>query len=204
MAGKQGSISILALSGSTRAGGNTDTLLGEAARGAASAGARVKTLYLRNYSLASCIGCEQCRGRGYCVRFDDGMSLIYPEIESSRGLILASPVYNYNITALMKAFIDRLYPYYIFSGDNPRQFSSRLIDQGRLGLVMAAGEQKTVRDMSLALPAMAMPLEALGYALSGRLIFRGLFGKHEAAESKTALKRAYDGGKLLAEQLAAE
>jgi multimeric flavodoxin WrbA len=43
------------------------------------------------------------------------MGLLCPEIEESKALILGSPTYNYNVTDPMKAFIDRLYPYYNFT-----------------------------------------------------------------------------------------
>ncbi len=193
---------ILAISGSPRRGGNTDTLLMEMVRGAKSGGARVTTLYLRHYDINSCVGCEQCRGRGFCVRFEDGMSLFYPEIEKCQGLILGSPVYNYNVSAQVKAFIDRLFPYYIFSNDSPREFSSRLAAQNRRAVVYAVGEQKTVRDMALALPAMALPLEALGYDVAHRLIFRGFLNKNEVAAHQPSLRRAYEAGLALAKLVA--
>ena len=48
----------------------------------------------------------------------DGMSLLYPKIIDARGLVLVSPTHNYNITAIMKAFIDRLYCFYNFDNKN--------------------------------------------------------------------------------------
>jgi multimeric flavodoxin WrbA len=194
-------VKILAVSGSPRRSGNTDTLLEQFVRGAEETGAEVKTMYLRNYSLNSCVGCEQCRGRGFCVRFDDGMSLFYPEIEASRGLILGSPVHNYNVTAHMKAFIDRLFPYYVFTNDNPRQFSSRLNGQGRRALVFGVGEQKSAADMRLVLPAMALPLQALGYEITRKVNFKGFLGRGVVAESEKTLEAAHKMGLTFGESL---
>jgi multimeric flavodoxin WrbA len=192
---------ILAISGSLRPGGNTDTFLEQFVAGARKAGAKVEIFYLRNYNINPCIGCEQCRGKRVCVHFNDGMSLFYPKIEESRGIILGSPVYNYNITPPMKAFIDRLFPYYVFTNDVPRGFSSLLDGQGRKAIVFAVGEQKVASDMSLALPAMALPLQALGYDVCRRMLFRGFYRKDEAGENKNSLRRAFCAGAALGEMV---
>jgi multimeric flavodoxin WrbA len=72
-------------------------------------------IQIKEYSIEPCIGCEGCRKAGTCIKFHDGMGLLCPEIEESKALILGSPTYNYNVTDPMKAFIDRLYPYYNFT-----------------------------------------------------------------------------------------
>jgi len=188
---------ILAVSGSLRSGGNTDTLLEQFTKGASESGAEVQTIFLRNYAVNSCVGCEQCRGRGFCARFDDGMSLIYPEINSSTGLILGSPVYNYNVTSLMKAFIDRLFPYYIFTNEKPRNYSSKLQGEFRQAIVFGVGEQKRSRDSCLVLPAMAMPLEALGYSIMRQMTFHGLLEKDAVQADEKSLHTAYEAGAQL-------
>ena len=140
---------ILGLSGSPRAGGNTDTLLEQFLNGAKETGAEVETLYLRNYRINYCIGCEQCRRDKTCTRFEDGMRLLYPKIEESQGVIIGSPTHNYNITAITKAFIDRLYPYYDFTDGAPRGWASRLAGHNRMSLVFTVGEQKSIHDMAV-------------------------------------------------------
>ncbi|MDG6243521.1 MAG: flavodoxin family protein [Methanolobus sp.] len=121
---------IIGVGGNPRNNGNTDILLDHFLMGAESEGGNTKKVLLRNYSIESCIACEACRKAGTCIRFHDGMELLYPEIEEAKGIILGSPTYNYNITAPMKAFIDRLYPYYDFSDERPGPYSSKLEDQG--------------------------------------------------------------------------
>jgi len=190
-------IKIVGLSGSPRAGGNTDTLLEHFLKGAKEAGAEVEPLHLRNYKINYCIGCEQCRRDKTCTRFDDGMRLIYPKILESKALIIGSPTHNYNITAITKAFIDRLYPYYDFTDGTPRGWSSRLAGQSRKAIVFTVGEQKSIHDMRLALPAMALPLQALGYDIAQQVSFRGFLGKNEISSSKKNLQRAYDAGTKL-------
>ena len=101
---------VIGITGSPRAGGNTDTLLRALLDGATSEGVETEAVSLRDYTIAPCTGCERCRKDLTCTRFYDGMHLLYPKIEAADGLILGSPTYNYNITPEMKAFIDRLYP----------------------------------------------------------------------------------------------
>ena len=105
---------ILAVGASPRASGNSDKLIAAALQGASGL-CSTEAVHLRDYTFSPCVGCEACRKTGACTKFNDGMSLIYPKLEQAQGLILASPVHNYNVTAWMKAFIDRLYPYYVFA-----------------------------------------------------------------------------------------
>ncbi|WFN34523.1 flavodoxin family protein [Methanogenium sp. S4BF] len=137
---------ILGLSGSPRAGGNTDTLLGALLAGAASAGAETDAVHLRDYAIHPCTGCERCRKDLTCTRFMDGMHLLYAKIEAADGLIIGSPTYNYNITPEMKAFIDRLYPYYRFSAERPGPYSSLFQGRDRKALVFSVAEQTTPEE----------------------------------------------------------
>lgn len=132
---------VLGIGGSPRRGGNTDILLEQILRGVVSGGVIASEIQLRDYQLQPCIGCERCRIDKTCTSLQDGMQLLYPGLLEARGIVLVSPVYNYNITAIMKIFIDRLYPFYNFSDERPGPWTSRLAGQGRKALVAAIGEQ---------------------------------------------------------------
>ena len=194
-------VKILGVSGSPRKGGNTDILLDSFLKGAESAGAETKKVLLREYSIESCIGCEACRKAGTCTRFHDGMELLYPEIEAAKGLILGSPTYNYNVTAPMKAFIDRLYPYYNFTDERPGPYSSKLGDQGRKALVFTVCEQEKLEEMGFTLEALGMPLEALGYDVLDKFLATGCFAKGAVSNNEALLEKAFESGKKLAEAL---
>jgi multimeric flavodoxin WrbA len=66
-------------------------------------------LFLRDTNLESCRGCFNCVSRGieFCPLKDD-REMIQNKMEEADGLVLVSPVYVMNVTALMKNFIDRL------------------------------------------------------------------------------------------------
>lgn len=198
---KMNDVKILGVSGSPRKGGNTDILLDNFLKGAESAGAETKKVLLMEYSIESCIGCEACRKAGTCTRFHDGMELLYPEIEEAKGLILGSPTYNYNVTAPMKAFIDRLYPYYNFTDERPGPYSSKLGDQGRKALVFTVCEQVIPEEMGFTLEALGMPLEALGYEVVEKFLAMKCFAKGAVLKNEELLEKAFESGKKLAEAL---
>ncbi len=191
-------VKILGVGGSPRKNGNTDVLLDNFLKGAESVGAETKKILLRNHSIESCIGCEACRKDGTCIKFHDGMELLYPEIEECKALILGSPTYNYNVTSDMKTFIDRLYPYYNFTNDRPRNYSSKLADQGRKAIVFSICEQSDIKEMGFALEAMEMPLEALGYEVVEKILVTGYFDRGAVSSDTVILKKTFEAGKKLA------
>jgi len=97
-------LKVLCISGSPRGGGNTDALLTNLFRGVEETGVEAEKVFLRDYVIQPCIGCERCRKDKICSRLYDGMQLLYPKIIESAGLILGSPTHSYNVTALVKAF----------------------------------------------------------------------------------------------------
>jgi len=127
------------------------------------------------------------------------MQLIYPKIFEAGGLILISPVYNHNMTAWMKAFIDRLYCFYDFSKERPGSWSSRLAGQDRKAVIAFVGEQKTIKEagMNLAMESLRSPVKDLGYDIIAELPVLGVFGKGKVKEYPGILEQAEVlGGKL--------
>lgn len=62
---------------------------------------------LRGKTINFCLHCDYClRKKKGCVHKDD-MQDIYPELESAKLWILGSPVYHGNISAQLKAVLDR-------------------------------------------------------------------------------------------------
>jgi multimeric flavodoxin WrbA len=98
---------VLGVSGSPRAEGNTDLILGEALKAAKLNGAETKLIRLSDFHLEPCNACMACFKTGKCVIVDDGQAL-YEEVTNSDSIILASPSYFQGVTAQMKTFIDRV------------------------------------------------------------------------------------------------
>lgn len=187
---------ILGIGGSPRKGSNSDILLQHILH------TTDETKQLRDLQFQSCIGCEKCRKDKICTGLQDDMSLLYPEIIKAKGLVLVSPTHNYNVTALIKAFIDRLYCFYNFDSKNrPGPWSSQLGNQGRKAIIVGVCEQESKKDMGFTLDGMRLPLEALGYEIIGELAVLGVFARGKVKERKKILSKASDLGTLLAQAI---
>ena len=64
-------VRVLGVVGSPRKGGNTELLVNEVLKAAASAGAKTETMFLPDYDLAPCDGCQACFKTKNCVITDD-------------------------------------------------------------------------------------------------------------------------------------
>lgn len=192
---------VIGIGGSPRKGGNSDLLLKTILTSAADQGMYARSIHLRDYQFQSCIGCEGCRKANACIGLNDGMQLIYPWLLESRGLVLVSPTHHYNVTAWMKAFIDRLYCFYDFENTVPRAWSSRLAGQGRKAVIAAVCEQENATDMGFTLDAMRLPIEALGYEVVDTLTVLRIFHRGKVANDAMAMAGAARLGGALADAL---
>jgi multimeric flavodoxin WrbA len=86
--------------------GNTARLLQEVLAGAAAHGASAETIFLDGHSILPCNGCDACHKIGRCVQEDD-FEAVRGKIVAADALILASPNYIFNVSAQLKAFLDR-------------------------------------------------------------------------------------------------
>lgn len=193
---------VLAVSGSPRKGGNTDIIIKQIISGLNTENITIETTSLRSIDFSGCIGCEKCRKDKICTMLQDGMSVLYPSIIDSKGLILVSPVHNYNITSWMKAFIDRLYCFYEFDNNTrPRKWSSRLANQNRKVVIAAVCEQENIEDLGFAIDAMQRPMEALGFEIVGTLPVFNSFEKGAVKKQEEIMEKAFELGVQLGRQM---
>ena len=97
---------VVAVVGSPRAHGNTSLLVDAAFEELSRRGLRCDKVMLGERRIAPCLGHEDCADLPACPHGDaaaDVLELVY----AADCLILASPVYYENVSAQMKAFIDR-------------------------------------------------------------------------------------------------
>ena len=110
--GEKKMVKILAIQGSPRPKeSNTAILLQEFLKGCRSQGAQTETIYLKEKKIHPCVGCYTCWAKtpGTCI-FKDDMPEFLERVRQSDILVYATPLYNYNMTALLKAFQERLLP----------------------------------------------------------------------------------------------
>ena len=121
---------ITVIFGSPRAQGNTAALLREFL--SEYPDAEIKRFDAYDLALRPCVACGGCDDGADCV-FRDADEL-FAACEDCDILVLASPVYNYDFPAPMKAVLDRAQPWYC------RYFDTREADPDRKGvLLLTAG-----------------------------------------------------------------
>jgi multimeric flavodoxin WrbA len=100
---------VVAFNGSARRDGNTAILLNEVLRQLVDAGVKTELIQLAGKKVAGCRACGQCSKRkdGQCVFTNDGLNEWLALMESADGILLGSPTYFSDVTAEMKALIDR-------------------------------------------------------------------------------------------------
>jgi multimeric flavodoxin WrbA len=104
---------ILALNGSYRGKtGNTQWLLDKIAEGATAAGAEFETVVLAEQRIIRCAGCETCHTAEHYLQCiyenEDDVKAILDRMKAADILVYATPVYVFNLSGLMKTFLERL------------------------------------------------------------------------------------------------
>lgn len=105
----------MAIVGSYRKGGVTESAVEAVLEGARANGAATQMIRLKDRDLNFCTNCRQCtqapgEQRGICPQSDD-LDQILAAVESADAVVLASPVNSYNVTALYRKFLERLLGY---------------------------------------------------------------------------------------------
>lgn len=103
---------VVALVGSYRKGGIIDSLVDEMLAVVADSGLAVRKIYLNEVQIEFCRNCRcctqsPCATRGVCDLKDE-MAALLDVLDRADGLILASPVNFFTVTALTKRFVERL------------------------------------------------------------------------------------------------
>ena len=131
---------ILAIVGSPRPKGNTNYLVDQALEAAALHGIETEKIILSQYKVNPCQGHDNCSSFSVCKQKDD-VPWILDKFCSVDGILLGSPVYYYNMTAQMKAFVDR--NYFLYRHD----ISPRMVCAGLIVIGGSAGLDHTVRAL---------------------------------------------------------
>ena len=101
---------IVILNGSPRRNGNTAMLIQKFTEGAETVGHTVLEFFLSHMQIRGCKGCfGGHNGRTCpCVQRDD-MDKIYPAVRDCDVVVLASPLYYWNLSGQLQTAMDRLF-----------------------------------------------------------------------------------------------
>ena len=98
---------VLVITGSPHRKGTSALMAEKFIEGASKTGAQINRFDSAFANVHPCIGCDACHcGENKCV-FDDEMMSLYPKIQDADIIVYISPLYYHNISAQMKAVIDR-------------------------------------------------------------------------------------------------
>jgi multimeric flavodoxin WrbA len=138
-------LKVLSINGSRRKTGNTEHLIESILTSAKKGGVQIESIFLGDYNIGACTGCEGCRSSWECVIKDD-FAQIVKKIDDAEGIVLASPTYWYSVTSDMKRFIDRCYSLIQFPV-NRKQWISKYQGSGKVCVTVAICEQSEVSAM---------------------------------------------------------
>jgi multimeric flavodoxin WrbA len=187
---------ILAVYGSPRRRGNTSLLLKKAVDGAREAGADVEEIILRDLRMAPCLEIYGCKKTGRCVIQDD-FQQVYDQLLACQGLMLASPIFFYAVSAHTKILMDRCQSLWV----KKYWIEKILFGQGeikRKGLFISAGATSGKKLFDGALLSVRYFFDVLDMELWRTLLYRGLDHEGDVLEHSQYLAEAYQAGRELA------
>ncbi len=177
---------------SPRQGGNTDTLLDAALKGAEDAGAAVQRVYLRDLQFVPCQNCPVCRTEGVCEIKDD-MTVVYEALDNNDVIVLAAPVYFASLCAQAKAMIDRCQPYWVRKyvlKQPPRR-------KDHAGGFISCGAYPDDRFLACTDQIVKTWFLIMRVEYRGCLFVPGMDAPDDAAKHRTAITNAIEYGKRL-------
>jgi multimeric flavodoxin WrbA len=100
-------LSLLAISGSERAGGNTEQVLEYVQKLAVGRDADFRAVHLRDQQIAPCGTCGDCNYRATPCDLGDDMPAVVARMIEADAIIYAVPVHAFGMAHLMQQFIER-------------------------------------------------------------------------------------------------
>lgn len=177
---------IVILNGSPRKNGNTSALVNAFTEGAESVGNTVTTFSLGSMNIHGCRGCfgGHSMKDTPCVQQDD-MNQIYPAVKNADVVVLASPLYYWNLSGQLRTCVDRLFA--LEEGDG------NLLRGGRASALLMSAEGHGFDDVVQYYDHLMKHLrwENLGHVLAGGNMNTG------DIDGKPELQQACDLGKSI-------
>lgn len=155
---------VIAINGSPRKEGNTETVLRAMARELEAEGIETEIIQVGDKAIRGCISCGHCmKEDNACVFEDDCVNEVSRKIGWSDGLILGAPTYYSAIPGTMKSFLDRLF--YSSNGFLKYKVATVAAVTRRAGAVLTANQMKNFLDLAEAITPPSQYWEVI-YGLS--------------------------------------
>jgi len=190
---------IVAIYGSPRRKGNTATLLKKAVEGARDSGVQVEEHVLRDLKISPCLEIFGCKQAGECAIKDD-FQKVRDRILAARGLMLASPIFFYTVSAHTKILMDRFQSLWVkkyWIEATPK--NQKIIK--RNGLFIAVGATGGKKLFDGVLLSLRYFFDVLDMELWKSLLYRGLDFEGDVFKFPEYLDEAYKAGREFAKAL---
>ena len=172
----------LGLQGSPRKKGNSDLLLTQFMAALGDHGARTLTIQVPGRHIEPCKELTVCEKKGTCPIEDDMSREIYSLLRQADIIVAASPVFFYNVSAQLKALIDRCQTLWA------RRYMLKLKDPGhkvRRGFLLAVGATKGKQLFDGFHLTAKYFFDALAAEYAGSLTYRGVEGRGAIKQQPT-------------------
>ena len=173
---------VLGLQGSPRKKGNTNFLLETFMKAAGNMGAQTHIVDCTRKNIIPCKEYVVCEKKGFCPIEDDVRDEIYPLLRQAEVVIIATPIFFYNMTAQLKAVIDRCQTFWA------RKYKLKLQDPGadmRRGFLLAVGAPRGKNLFEGLNLTTQYFFDAIGAKFEGSLTYRGIEGPKDMAGHPT-------------------
>ena len=182
---------IIAITGSYRRNGTIERAVDAILQAAAEKGAETEKIRLIEARIEFCRNCRKCTQqegphRGVCAQPDD-MEDILRKIEAADGLVLASPVNFFGVTAVTQRFMERLVCYAFWPWGKPGPVT-RVKDRGLKAVLVTSSAMPAAlgRIFTRSLGGLKSAAKTLGAKPAGTL-FIGKAALHEKQELPQAI-----------------
>jgi multimeric flavodoxin WrbA len=191
---------IVAVYGSPRRRGNTAALLARAVNGAREAGAQVEEIVLRDLKMSPCLEIYGCKAGGNCVIKDD-FHMVRERLLAAGGLMLASPIFFYTVSAHTKILMDRCQSLWVkkYWVDPPLRAKPPPV---RRGLFISVGATRGKKLFDGTLLSIKYFFDVLDMSLWKALLYRGLDFEGDVQQCPEYLEEAYEAGRAFADVVA--
>jgi len=192
-------VEIIAIYGSPRRDGNSAALMKQAVAGARAEGAQVEEVFLRDYKISPCLEIYNCIKTGECAIRDD-FPKILEKLEASKGIMLASPIFFYTVSAHTKTFMDRCQSLWVRKYWIEKQEFGKT-PEIRKGLFISVGATEGKKLFDGALLTVKYFFDVLDAGLWRTVLCRGVDRKGEIDRREECLQEAFMAGRELAAAL---
>jgi arsenate reductase len=145
-------------------------------------GAQTQIIEVTRKNIIPCKELIVCEKKGYCPIDDDMKHEIYPLLRQAEVVVMATPIFFYNMTAQLKAMVDRCQTFWA------RKYVFKLTDPAskmRRGFLLACGATKGKNLFEGLHLTTKYFFDAIGAGYEGSLTYRDIEGPEDMAGHPT-------------------